>query len=73
MEMKPGLNQLIVHIAIDNDEMKAVSKGHDDYGSAWRQHDLDFVLSNEFKELLKANNIIPIGWRQIRDLMNKPL
>jgi predicted glycoside hydrolase/deacetylase ChbG (UPF0249 family) len=69
-EMKPGLNQIIVHIAIDNDEMKAVSKGHDDYGSAWRQHDLDYVLSNEFKELLKANNIILIGWRQIRDLMN---
>jgi chitin disaccharide deacetylase len=69
-EMKPGLNEMIVHLAVDNDEMQAISKGHDDYGSAWRQHDLDLVSSPEFKELLKTNHIILIGWKQIRDLMN---
>jgi chitin disaccharide deacetylase len=69
-ELKPGLNQMIVHLAIDNDEMQAISKGHDDYGSAWRQQDLDVVSSPEFKNLLKTNNIILIGWKQIRDLMN---
>lgn len=71
-EMKPGLNEMIVHLAIDNDEMQAITKGHDDYGSAWRQHDLDLVSSPEFKELLKTNHIVLIGWRQIRDLMNAP-
>lgn len=70
--MKPGLNEMIVHLAIDNDEMQAISKGHDDYGSAWRQHDLDMISGNEFKDLLKSNHIILIGWRQIRDLMNAP-
>lgn len=69
--LKPGLNEMIVHVAIDNDEMQAISKGHDDYGSAWRQKDLDLVSSPEFKEMLKANNVILIGWRQIRDLMNR--
>lgn len=68
--MKPGLNELIVHLGIDNDEMQAICKGHEDYGSAWRQHDLDLVMSTEFKDLLKTNHIILIGWRQIRDLMN---
>ena len=67
--MKPGLNQMIVHLSVDNDEMQAISKGHDDYGSAWRQHDLDLVSSTEFKDLLKANHIILIGWGQIRDAM----
>jgi chitin disaccharide deacetylase len=67
--MKPGLNQMIVHLAIDNDEMQAISKGHDDYGSAWRQNDLDLVCSREFKDLLKANHIILITWGQIRDVM----
>jgi chitin disaccharide deacetylase len=71
-ELKPGLNQMIVHLAVDNDEMQAISKGHDDYGSAWRQHDLDLVSSAEFKNLLKSNNIILIGWQQVRDLMNAP-
>jgi hypothetical protein len=64
---------MIVHLAIDNDEMQAISKGHKDYGSAWRQHDLDLVSGPEFKELLMTNHIILIGWRQIRDLMNAPV
>jgi hypothetical protein len=72
-EMKPGLNQMIVHLGIDNDEMQAICKGHEDYGSAWRQHDLDLVISSEFKDLLKTNNIILIGWRQVRDVMNAPV
>ena len=58
--MKPGLNDMIVHLAIDNDEMQAISKGHDDYGSAWRQHDLDMISGTEFKDLLKSNHIILI-------------
>jgi len=68
--MKPGLNQMIVHLALDNDEMKAITKGHEGYGSAWRQKDLDLVSSKEFRDLLKANNIILIGWKQVRDAMN---
>jgi chitin disaccharide deacetylase len=68
--MKPGLNEMIVHVAVDNDEMQAIARGHKDYGSAWRQNDLDLVSSQEFKDLLKNNHIILIGWKQIRDLMN---
>jgi hypothetical protein len=70
--LKPGLNEMIVHLAVDNDEMQAITKGHNDYGSAWRQHDLDLISSPEFKELLITNHIILIGWKQIRDLMNAP-
>jgi predicted glycoside hydrolase/deacetylase ChbG (UPF0249 family) len=70
--MKPGLNQIIVHLAVDNEEMKAITRGHDDYGSAWREKDLDLVTSSEFKDLLKANHIILIGWKQVRDAMNSP-
>jgi hypothetical protein len=69
--LKPGLNQIIVHLSIDNEEMQAISEGHDDYGSAWRQHDLDVITSSRFKDLLKANNVILIGWKQVRDIMNK--
>lgn len=69
-ELKPGLNQMIVHLSVDNDEMQAISKGHDDYGSAWRQHDLDLVLSSDFKDLLKSNNVILITWKQVKDVMN---
>ena len=67
--LKPGLNQIIVHLGYDNEEMRAICTGHEDFGSAWRQHDLDLVNSKEFKDLLKENNIILIGWAQIRDAM----
>ena len=69
--LKPGLNQMIVHIALDNDEMRAITKGHPDYGSEWRQEDLNLVSSKEFRDLLKANKVILITWGQISDLMEK--
>lgn len=69
--MKPGLNEIIVHLSYDNDEMKAIEAGHTDFGSAWRQKDLDYVLSQEFQETLKKNNITLVTWKQIKEMMNK--
>jgi len=65
--LKPGLNCLLIHVAYDNDEMKAVSIDHPDYGSAWRQEDFDFFTSEECRGLLKKNNIVLVTWREIRD------
>ncbi|MFN8239392.1 MAG: polysaccharide deacetylase family protein [Bacteroidales bacterium] len=70
--LKPGLNQIIVHLGYDNEEMKAITRNHDDFGSAWRQKDLDFVNSQAFRDMLKKNKAVLITWRQIRDLMNNP-
>jgi predicted glycoside hydrolase/deacetylase ChbG (UPF0249 family) len=68
-KMGPGLNQLIVHVAIDNAEMQSVAINHPAFGSAWRQKDLDMLSSNEFRELLKKNDIQLIGWKEIKVLM----
>ena len=65
--MKPGLNEMIVHLGLDNDEMKAICSGQADYGSEWRQKDLDLVTSREFMDLLNANGVILITWKQIKD------
>lgn len=67
--MGPGLNQLIVHLAIDDREMQAVTVNHPDFGSAWRQKDLDFVMSEEFQDLLAAHDIRLVSWDQIRQVM----
>jgi hypothetical protein len=29
------------------------------------------VLSTEFRDLLKANHIVLIGWREVKEAMNK--
>ena len=69
--MKPGLNQLIVHLALDDTEMRAVTVNHPDYGAAWRQRDLDFVTSKVFKDMLKAHGITLVSWGQIGKVMSR--
>lgn len=64
--MGPGLNELIVHLGVDDTELQAVTVDHPDFGSAWRQKDLDFVTGQEFKDLLKAHDIKLVSWDQIR-------
>jgi predicted glycoside hydrolase/deacetylase ChbG (UPF0249 family) len=68
-EMKPGLTEMIVHLSLDNGEMQAIAKDHEDYGSKWRQNDLEVIMSPEFKKALKDNNIIRVTWKQIREVM----
>jgi predicted glycoside hydrolase/deacetylase ChbG (UPF0249 family) len=65
-KLVPGLNEIVVHLSYDNDEMKAIATEHEDYGSAWRQNDLDYVTSDEFKNLLKDNKVQLVTWRQIQ-------
>jgi predicted glycoside hydrolase/deacetylase ChbG (UPF0249 family) len=69
--LKPGLNELIFHLAYDNDEMKAITIDHPDYGSAWRQRDLDYAMSDDFKKILKSNNIYLVTWGDIQKIMYK--
>lgn len=63
----PGVSCLIIHTAHDDSEMQAVTKGFVDYGSAWRQADLDFFTSDACRQLLKDQNIQLITWKEIRD------
>lgn len=65
--MKPGLNCILLHAAFENDEMKAVTINHPDYGAAWRQADFNFFTSKECSALLKQQKIKVITWKEIRD------
>jgi predicted glycoside hydrolase/deacetylase ChbG (UPF0249 family) len=62
-----GLNVLLLHAAHSDDEMKAVTIGHPEYGAEWRQADYDFFTSAECKKLLQENNIQLVTWKEIRD------
>jgi chitin disaccharide deacetylase len=68
--LKPGLNEMIVHLGHDDAELQAVTVNHPDYGSAWRQRDFDFVTSPEFKKALQDNHIILVKWRDLQKLVN---
>jgi len=67
--MKPGLNEIIVHLGNDDAEMQAVMVDHPDYGSAWRQRDFDVVSSPEFKKALQDNHIVLFKWKDLQKLV----
>lgn len=65
--LQPGLSCILLHAAYDNEEMKAVTIDHPDYGAEWRQADYNFFSSDECKNLLQEQKIKVITWREIRD------
>src|SRR5215831_16988235 len=64
--LKPGLSEMIVHLGHDDSELQAVTIDHPDFGSAWRQRDLEYVTSPEFKKVLDENHIVLIKWRDLQ-------
>ncbi|MBS1599939.1 MAG: polysaccharide deacetylase family protein [Bacteroidetes bacterium] len=69
--LQPGLNCILLHAAFDNDEMRAVTIDHPDYGAAWRQADFDFFSSDACKKLLAEQNIHLITWKEIKEKLVK--
>ena len=68
--LKPGLNQLIVHLGHDDSELKNITDYRPRYGAAWRQRDFDVVRAPEFKRAIADNGVILINWRDVRDIID---
>jgi len=64
----PGLNVIIVHLAHDNAEMQAITVNHPAFGATWREKDLDYVLSQTYRDLLNENHIQLVSWKEIGSL-----
>src|SRR6266436_5477475 len=67
--LQPGVTEVFVHLAHDDDETQAVMVNHADWGAAWRQRDLEAVSSPEFRKALEDNHVILIGWHEIKKLL----
>jgi hypothetical protein len=65
--LQPGLNVLLMHVAYDDREMKAVTIDHPFWGAKWRQNDYNYLMSPKTKKLIEKNNIILVTWREVRD------
>jgi predicted glycoside hydrolase/deacetylase ChbG (UPF0249 family) len=63
--LQPGVTELIVHIAYDDEEMRGATADHPDWGAAWRQRDFQLLTSDTFRRLLKENSIKLVTWREI--------
>jgi predicted glycoside hydrolase/deacetylase ChbG (UPF0249 family) len=65
--LKPGIYELIVHLAYNDDEMRGATFNHPDWGAAWRQQDLDMVRSRQFQQFLRDQKFILVNWKQLSD------
>jgi predicted glycoside hydrolase/deacetylase ChbG (UPF0249 family) len=63
--LQPGVTEMIIHLAYDDEEMRAATFDHPNWGAAWRQRDLQFFTSDRFRKLLEENHIKLITWREI--------
>ena len=68
--LAPGVYQLIVHLAYDDDEMRGATWNHPDWGAAWRQHDFDTMKNPEFQKFLKDQGFILVRWKDLARAMN---
>ena len=68
-QVKPGVNELIVHLGKDNPELQEVTVNHPEFGASWRQKDLEVLMSQAFRAKLKQENIHLISWKMIRDAL----
>jgi chitin disaccharide deacetylase len=67
--LKPGLNEMIVHLGHDDPELEAITAGHPDYGAAWRARDFKAVTSPEFHQALVDHHIVLVHWNDLKNIM----
>lgn len=70
-ELPAGLNVLLIHLAYEDEEMKAMTSGHPYWAADWRQADFNFFTSETCRQLLVEENIILISWRELRDRITR--
>ena len=67
--LKPGVTAFIIHPGFADEELRAATRERATWGAEWRQRDYDFFSSDQFREILKKQNIKMITWREIDRLI----
>ncbi|MHA1213713.1 MAG: polysaccharide deacetylase family protein [Candidatus Hodarchaeales archaeon] len=68
-EIKPGLTHLLFHPAKETEELRAITP--ESY--KWRNQDYKSFTNPKIKDCIEKNDLILIGYREIRDFMRKNL
>jgi predicted glycoside hydrolase/deacetylase ChbG (UPF0249 family) len=63
--LKPGVTEFVIHPGFDNEELRAATRERSTWGSAWRQRDYDFFMSDRFREILAQQKIRQMTWREL--------
>jgi predicted glycoside hydrolase/deacetylase ChbG (UPF0249 family) len=63
--IQPGVTEIVIHLAYDDEEMRGATSDHPNWGAAWRQRDFQYFTSDAFRKLLQENQIKLITWREV--------
>jgi predicted glycoside hydrolase/deacetylase ChbG (UPF0249 family) len=63
--LQPGVYELVIHLAYDDEEMRGATSDHPDWGAAWRQSDFELVRSPQFRDLLHELGFTLVTWRDL--------
>ena len=70
-DLKPGLNELLLHPGFDDDELRSITGKSRAYGAAWRQCDFEVITGCRFKTALRENQIHVVDWRAIKSAITR--
>jgi predicted glycoside hydrolase/deacetylase ChbG (UPF0249 family) len=70
--LPPGVYEVIVHLAYDDEEMRGATVDHPDWGAAWRQFDFDVVRSEAFRSFLRTQGFVLVSWRDLARAAGSP-
>jgi len=69
--LPPGVTELVIHPAFDDEEMRAFSREQATWGAAWRQRDFDYFMSAAFRQQLRQKGITLVTWREIAGVQQR--
>ncbi|WP_108423004.1 polysaccharide deacetylase family protein [Flagellimonas amoyensis] len=69
--LQPGLNQILIHPAIDEPEMQAIAINHPYFGAEWRQMDFDFFTNEKTRDTLQKHQIELVTWGELMAYRNR--
>jgi predicted glycoside hydrolase/deacetylase ChbG (UPF0249 family) len=70
-DLEPGVTEIIVHVAYDDDEIRAATAGNEGWDAPWRQADLDAVTGPALRRALDEHGVQLITWREIGTLLRE--
>jgi hypothetical protein len=65
-DLPPGVSEVIVHPGYDDSELRAATAGADAWGAAWRQRELDVLMSDQFRQLLEEHHVLLVQWHGLK-------
>jgi len=69
--LPPGLAEILVHPGYDDEELRRITQDNPAWGAAWRQRDLDAVLSPAFARALEELGAVRITWQRLGSLIER--